>query len=246
MRLEAAFLGVSILALISACAAAGGAETERLPRPSQCPALASVDYAGLMRLADPATNTRVSQYDTWAREQVEMTPLPDEARAATTRIRIGLPPTGMWRLDNRITLWRDAAGAWFVSRRDQDLGLPPPPPQPPPYPTPEGWTPPPPPSLEERFPVVTGPVAPVDAQRLEAALADPCLRLEPNRFTSTIPMRGTHDWVCVPDSSSWAAEIVEPGRPARLIAIACQNDLLTSDLLQQASSIQPLGPPQNQ
>lgn len=227
-------LGAALaVGLVAACAAIQGGPSEGAPRLSECPAFEDVDHAELMRLADPAQNPRVAEYDQNIRASVDRTPLPPEAAIATTRIRLRVPPTGMWARDNFVTVWRNESGVWFVARQDIDNNAPPPPPiMPPSYPPPADWVQPPAPPLAERFPVRVGPASTPTGAALDAALADSCMRLEPDRYTSRIPLRRAQDWVCVPDSSVSLAEIVQPERPTRLVGVACENRFLTSRLLQ--------------
>lgn len=215
-------------AVVAACATLGAGE--RFPTAEQCPAFAEFDPAALRRNGDPARNERVAAYDDWVREQVDAVPVPAEANNARTRIRVRVPPTGMWAQDDFVTAWKDETGQWRIARRRIDYRAPPPAPVPPPYPLPENWRQPPPPSQEERFPLLVGPADAATAARLDAYLADPCMNAEPTRFPSTLLRREGPPWVCVPDSSSMAGEIIEPGR-TRLIGIACENDLVTSDFL---------------
>lgn len=216
---------VSAVGIVAACAAStqGEQSADRLPRLSECPAFADVDYPELMRLADPARNDYVAQYDENIRTSVARTPLPAEAAASTTRIRLRVPASGMWAIDSVVTVWRDESGAWFVARQDVNGRAPPPMPDPV-----TGERPP----FESQFPVRTGRVDAADAAALDAMLADPCMRHEPDRYTYAVPLVQAQDWVCVPDSSVWLAEIVELGRPVRLVGVRCENRFLTSSLLQ--------------
>lgn len=201
------------------------------PRQADCPAVADVNLRALHRLAEENAEAR----DARVRELTSETPLPAAAETATTRIRVRVPPTGMWALDNRVTLWRDETG-WRMARRDIDHRRPPPPPPPPPPPgAPADWQPPPQPPNPNDI-VREGLVLAEDVAQLEALLDDPCLELEPARFSWQVPMRRGENWICVPDSSYWAAEIVQPGRPARLISIGCENNLRTSALVRMAAS----------
>ena len=214
---------------IAACASLSSGAPQ-YPTAEQCPLFATYDPAALAAAGDPTQNARVANYDSWARERVEEVPVPAEAVNATTRIRVRVPSTGMWHVEDYVTLWKDEGGRWRIARRRIESGQPPPPPVPPPYPMPPDWRQPPPPSMEERFPLLVGPADAATAARLDAFLADPCMDAEPTRFSSILPRRQGPAWVCVPDSSSMAGEIVQPGR-TRLIAVACENDFITSDFL---------------
>lgn len=225
-----ALLLMSVAAVAMAACSTLNAGSSRYPTAEQCPAFAEYDPAALAAAGDPAQNQHVANYDTWARERVGEVPVPVEAANAATRIRVRVPATGMWRMEDYVTAWKDEGGQWRIARRRLDFSQPPPPPVPPPYPTPPDWQPPSPPSMEERFPLLVGPADAATAARLDAYLADPCMNAEPTRFSHTLPRREGPPWVCVPDSSAMAGEIVEPSR-TRLITVACQNDLVTTDFL---------------
>lgn len=227
--MRALFLMSVAVVAMGACATLG-AGASRYPAAEQCPVFAEYDPAALAAAGDPAQNARVAAYDAWARARVDEVPVPVEAAAATTRIRVWVPATGMWHVEDYVTAWKDEGGHWRIARRRIDSAQPPPPPEPPPFPTPPDWLPPPQPSMEERFPLLVGPADAATAGRLDAYLADPCMSAEPTRFSTTLPRRNGPDWVCVPDSSSMAGEIIEPGR-TRLITVACENDMVTSDFL---------------
>lgn len=222
MKFQAGALALLLAA--GACASLDGGAPAAQVRQADCPALANVDLNRLhARAAEIAADA-----DAAVARLVTETPLTPEAEAAETRIRVRVPPTGMWAQDNRVTLWRTDAG-WRMARRDIDHRRPPPPPPPN---APADWAAPPNPNEIVR----EGPVLAEDGAQLDAMLANPCLELEPTRFSHTIPMRQGHDWVCVPDSSYWAAEIIQPGRPPRLISIGCENNLGMSALVRMAAS----------
>lgn len=224
-----ALLLVSVAtAAIAACASLNS-NAARYPSAEQCPAFAEYNPAALAAAGDPAQNQQVAAYDAWARTRVDEVPVPAEAASAATRIRVRVPATGMWHVEDYVTAWKDEGGQWRIARR-RIQSVPPPPPPPPPYPTPPDWQPPPRPSMEERFPLLVGPANAATAARLDAYLADPCMNAEPTRFSHTLPRRRGSPWVCVPDSSSMAGEVIEPGR-TRLITVVCENDMVTSDFL---------------
>ncbi|MEZ5961673.1 MAG: hypothetical protein R3C30_14815 [Hyphomonadaceae bacterium] len=227
--MRALFLMSVAAVAIVACATLGSGSSS-YPTAEQCPVFAEYDPAALAAAGDPLQNPQVAAYDTWARARVDEVPVPAEAASAATRIRVRVPATGMWRLDDYVTAWKDNDGRWRIARRRVDYSQPPPPPPPPPYPTPPDWQPPPQPSMEERFPLFVGPADAATAARLDAYLADPCMNAEPTRFGHTLPRRSGPPWVCVPDSSAMAGEIVEPDR-TRLITVRCENDMVTSDFL---------------
>lgn len=227
--MRALFLLSAASAVIAACASFAS-NAPRYPTAAQCPAFAEYDPAALAAAGDPAQNPQVANYDNWARERVAEVPVPVEAANATTLIRVRVPSTGMWHVDDYVAAWKDEGSRWRIARRRIEGNQPPPPPAPPPYPTPENWLPPPAPTMEERFPLLVGPADAATAARLDAYLADPCMNAEPTRFSHTIPRRNGPSWVCVPDSSSMAGEVIEPGR-TRLISVRCENDMVTSDFL---------------
>ena len=225
-----ALLLVSVAtAAIAACASLNS-NAARYPSAEQCPAFAEYAPAALAAAGDPEQNPQVARYDAWARERVDEVPVPPEAAHASTRIRVRVPGTGMWHMEDYATAWKDEGGRWRIARRRIETNRPPPPPVPPPYPMPENWQPPAPPSREERFPLFVGPADAATAARLDAYLDDPCMNAEPTRFSHTLPRRRGSPWVCVPDSSSMAGEVIEPGR-TRLITVSCENDMVTSDFL---------------
>ncbi len=235
LRLSLAASAVALLA--AACVSAGGSGESGVSQ-AQCPALDNVDLNELNALA--AENPEES--DEAVRRFTGATPLPEAAAAADTRIRVRVPPTGMWAQDNFITLWR-ADDGWHVARQDKNYRAPPPPPPPPrPADAPADWTPPPQPPHPNDV-IHEGPIGAERSAQLDALLADPCLTLEPDRYTWKIPLRRGQDWVCVPDSSYWAAEIIQRDRPPRLVSIACENRTLTSALVQFASGQRPYEPP---
>jgi hypothetical protein len=185
----------------------------------------------------------------WILEYTAATPLPAGAEEAGTRIRVRVPPTGMWPLDSRVTLWKDAAGTWQVATNNINYGAPPPPPPPPPpvdaegnlLPGFEGWTPeppaPPPP------PYLTSALEAGAAAELEAFLADPCFLDGPDRLPYSVPLNeideyGREEWLCPPDSAYYMAEVRQPGRPDRYISHACYMDFAVSKLLTRAAYLQ--------
>lgn len=171
-------------------------------------------------------------------ELVALTPLPHGAEEAETRIRVRVPPTGMWGLDTRVTLWKDDAGVWQIATNNIDTHAPPPPPPPPPAPLGEDgqplWTYPPP--LPEPPPFLTSALAPGEAAELDAALADPCFLNGPHRLPYAVPLLkkdeyGREDWLCPPDSAWYIAEVKQPGQPLRHISHACYMDFAVSKIL---------------
>lgn len=221
---------LAFLLLGGACASFS-ATPSASARQADCPALANIDLSRLHILAAENAESR----DQRVRELTGATPLPAEAESAATRIRVRVPPTGMWALDNRVTLWRTDDG-WRMARQDIDYRRPPPAPPPPrPIDAPADWTPAPTPP-EPNEVIREGAIMAEDGAQLDALLNDPCLELEPTRFSHTVPTRRGHDWVCVPDSSYWAAELIQAGQPPRLISIGCENNLRMSALVRLAAS----------
>jgi len=171
-------------------------------------------------------------------ELVAITPLPPGAEDAETRIRVRVPPTAMWGLDTRVTLWKDAEGAWQIATKNVNTHAPPPPPPPPPAPLGEDgqplWTyppvPPPPP------PYLTSALSQEDAAGLDAALADPCFLDGPDHLPYAAPLlktdeHGREDWLCPPDSAWYTAEVKLSGEPVRYILYVCYMDFAVSKLL---------------
>lgn len=180
---------------------------------------------------DATRNARIA-------ELAALTPLPPGAEEAATRIRVRVPPTGMWGLDTRVTLWKGADGAWRIATKNVDTHAPPPPPPPPPAPLGEDgqplWSyppaPPPPP------PWLTSALSPKEAADLDAALADPCFVNGPDHLPYALPLlekdeHGREDWLCPPDSAWYTAEVKLAGEPVRHISQACYTDFALSKLL---------------
>lgn len=178
-------------------------------------------------------------------ELVAITPLPPGAEDAETRIRVRVPPTAMWGLDTRITLWKSAEGAWQIATKNVDTHASPPPPPPAAAPLGEDsqplWTNPPPP------PYLTSALAPGEAAELDAALADPCFINGPNRLPYAVPLlekdaHGRDDWLCPPDSAWYTAEMKLAGQPVRTISHACYMDFAVSKLLRRMAYLSASSP----
>lgn len=178
------------------------------------------------------------------------TPLPPGAEDAETRIRVRVPPSGMWGLDTRVTLWKSADGAWQIATNNIDTRAPPPPPPPPPAPLGEDgqplWTyppaPPPPP------PYFASPLLRDAAAGLDAALSDPCFVNGPDRLPYAVPLLekdeyGREDWICPPDSAWYTAEVKLAGQPVRYISHACYMDFAVSKLLTRMAYMEASPPP---
>lgn len=231
-------LTASALALFAAACVSTAGSNDGAVTQAQCPALENVDLRELQALAEE----NAAESDEAVQRFTSTTPLPDAAANADTRIRVRVPPTGMWAQDNLVTLWR-AEDGWHVARQDKNFRAPPPPPPAPRPPNaPADWTPPPQPPHPNDV-IHEGPIGAERSAQLDALLADPCLSLEPDRYSWKIPMQRGQDWVCVPDSSYWAAEIIQRDRPPRLVSIGCENRTLTSALVQFASGQRPYQPP---
>lgn len=166
------------------------------------------------------------------------TPLPPGAEEADTRIRVRVPPTGMWGLDTRVTLWKSSDGAWQIATNNIDTHAPPPPPPPPPAPLGEDgqplWTYPPAPPPRPAY--LTSALSPEEAAGLDAALSDPCFVNGPDRLPYSVPLLkadeyGREDWLCPPDSAWYTAEVKLAGAPVRHISHACYMDFAVSKLL---------------
>lgn len=186
-------------------------------------------------------------------EYTAITPLPPGARDAETRVRVRVPPTGMWALDTRVTLWKDAGGTWQIATDNKDYRAPPPPPPPPPpidadgnlLPGFEDWQPPPAPTPSP--PYLTSALNADDAARLDAFLADPCFIDGPDNLPYSVPFNaideyGREEWLCPPDSTAYMAEVRQPGLPARYISHSCYMDFAVSKLL-TAAAYMPVTPP---
>lgn len=215
------------LALVAACSTLTGSDAPRAPSAAQCPVFATYSPSALQRAGDPALNAAVASYDEGARSLLAEVPFPAEAANAATRIRVSVPPSGMWALYNAATAWKDEAGVWWIARRTIDYRQPPPPR----VFLPPGHVQPPPPTMEERFPLIVGPASAASAARLEAYLADPCMNAEPTRQPGELPRRRGAPWICALDSSLMVGEIIEPNGRTRIITVACENELVTTAFL---------------
>ena len=177
-------------------------------------------------------------------EYTAATPLPPGAEEAETRLRVRVPPTGMWPLDTRVTLWKDAGGTWQIATDNKDYRLPPPPPPPPPPPLGEDgqplWEyvpePPPPPPP----PYITSPLEAGAAADIDAFLADPCFINGPERLPYSVPLNeideyGREEWLCPNDSAYYMAEVKQAGAATRYISHSCYMDFAVSKLLTRAA-----------
>ena len=159
-------------------------------------------------------------------------------------IRAYVPAGGMWPVEDRSVVWREADTGWWFWRQRIDYGAPPPQPPPPPLSLAPGetWTPPPPPTLDERFPTRSGRLSTQQAVQMEIAFNDGCRALDPDYFPSEQPflrpVDGAESALCPPDSSVFFAEIVEAGRSGLLYFAACQNNTPTFQLMQGATYAQ--------
>lgn len=203
---------VWIGALVLGAAIAAGASAQDDPAPwAGCPALANVDVPALRALE--AEWPLPEMFD----DAIGLTPGPVEALAAPVRIRVWLPAHPLGGVERRVTAWRMESGAWFIARRDINAYAPPPHP-----PVPE----------DERFPLRAGRMDATDSAWLDAALADPCLAHEVDRMRHTIPLiGGAGRWICPADSTALYGEITQPGRPVRRVAMGCNNQLHTPQIL---------------
>lgn len=207
------------------------------PDGSICPGTEEFDAAqiGLEMAPDAATRAaRIAEY-------TSVTPLPPAADAASTRIRVRVPATGMHRLDTMLTLWRTDTGAWHAANGSKDYGAPPPLPVPiyneqgeiigADYPEPPAY--------------VEGPIDPERGTKLDAFLADPCFIHGPDSLPYEVPVRTPgappHPyWTCPPDSAAYMAELVQAGQPARYLSQSCYMDFAVSGFLTLAAYSYPM------
>lgn len=189
-------------------------------------------------------------------EYTSITPLPPGAEEAGTRLRVRVPPTGMWPLDTRITLWKADERGWQIATNNVKYGVPPPPPPPPPpvdaegnlLPGFENWKPEPPPP--PRPPYIASALNPGEAATLDAFLADPCFINGPDRLPYSVPLNeideyGREEWLCPLDSAYYMAEVKQPGLPTRYISHSCYMDFAVSKLL-TATAYMNATPPQTE
>ena len=239
-RLAAPVLSAALV--LSGCQTqAGPAAVSSVPLTadgSVCPGWETYNGAAIIAKNDAEAAERAA----WIQKYTADTPLPPGADEAETRIRVRVPPTGMWALDTRVTLWKDAAGTWQVATNNIDYRAPPPPPPPPPpidangnlLPGYEDWVPEPPPPPPP--PYSTSALDPAKAAEVDAILADPCFTQGPDSLPYSVPLNeideyGREEWLCPMDSAYYMAEVKQAGLPARYISHSCYMDFAVSNLL---------------
>lgn len=244
-----AHLAFSATLLLPGCATApsAGPSAKLVDAAGQpCPGAEKFDVARIKE----KNAAEAAQREAWISEHTLETPLPPGAEDAETRIRVRVPPTGMWALDTRVTLWKSASGAWQIATNNIDYRAPPPPPPPPPpldadgnlLPGFEGWTPEPPPA--PRPPYITSALDAGSAATLDTILADPCFINGPDSLPYSVPTNGLdeygrEEWLCPPDSAYYMAEVKQAGLPARYISHSCYMDFAVSKLLTAAAYMTP-------
>lgn len=220
---------------------------------SLCPGAEEFDVARIKAKMEESAAERQAQIQ----EYTAITPLPPGAEEAETRIRVRVPPTGMWALDTRVTLWKSADGAWQIATNNIDYRAPPPPPPPPPpvdadgnlLPGFEDWTPQPPPSPPP--PYITSPLDEGSVATLETILADPCFINGPDSLPYSVPLNeidayGREEWLCPLDSAYYMAEVKQAGLPARYISHSCYMDFAVSKLLTATAYMSPSTAPETE
>lgn len=235
-RLSAPFLGLALL--MPGCASAPAAPRLVDASGQLCPGAGTFDVTKIKT----ANTAEAAERAAWITQYTAITPLPPGAEAAKTRIRVRVPPTGMWGQDSRVTLWKAAGGAWQIATDNKGPPSPPPPPPPPPpvdangnrLPGFENWQPSPPPLPPP--PYLTSALSPEIAAELDTALADPCFVNGPDSLPYSVPYgqadeHGRDVWLCPPDSATYMAEVKQPGLPTRYISHACYMDFAVSTLL---------------
>lgn len=208
-----------------------------------CPGAETFDVAKINAKMAP----RAAETEAHILEYTAITPLPPGAEEAETRLRVRVPPTGMWPQDNRVTIWKDAGGVWQIASKN--IGPPSPPPPPPPPPPRDadgnilpGYVPPPPPPPPP--PYITSALSAENAATLDAFLADPCFINGPDNLPYSVPLNeideyGREEWLCPLDSAYYMAEVKQVGLPARYISHACYMDFAVSKLLTAAAYMSP-------
>lgn len=212
------------------------------PAQADCPAVANLDLDDARFHPDWTTEANAARLERWhgylALVQIPGTAAHSPSDTATMIIRAYVPAGGMWPVEDRSVVWRDADGIWWFWRQRIDYSAPPPSPPPPPLPGQEA-PPPPPQTLEDRFPPQAGRLAAEQAVGMEAAFNDPCRGWDPEFFPSEQPLlrpvEGRESELCPPDSSAFFAEITETDRPRLLYVAACQNDTPTFQLMNGAT-----------
>lgn len=215
-----------------------------LPAQADCAGVANLDLEDARFHPDWTTGENAVRLARW-HGYMDLAQIPEGAPhrpsdTATMIIRAYVPAGGMWPIEDRAVVWREADGGWWFWRWRIDYRAPSPMPPPPPLLEPGAtWTPPPPPTLEQRFPPTTGRLATDLAAQMEAAFNDACRALDPDYFPSEQPFLRPVDRqesaLCPADSSIFFAEIAEVGRPTQLYVAACQNNLPTFQLMQGAT-----------
>jgi hypothetical protein len=141
--------------------------------------------------------------------------LPDVARAdVTLSVAVGAGETQSSPVHTSSFVWRDDRGRWFIDRVDYGPAWTPAP-LPPDATPPQGdqWI-----EYEQRE-AFRGPLNPDQVQRLEAALADPCLQIQPDAPPLQIPVKGRPDAPCLPGTG--AALTIRSAAGTRLIVDRC-------------------------
>ncbi|MGE6699160.1 hypothetical protein ACQKH5_15785 [Hyphomonas sp. NPDC076900] len=219
-----------------------------------CPGAEQFDVASIKE----KNAAEAAQREAWISEYTLETPLPPGADEAETRIRVRVPPTGMWALDTRVTLWKSADGAWQIATNNIDFRASPPPPPPPPPPMDadgnllpgfEDWTPEPPPP--PRPPYITSVLDADNTATLETILADPCFINGPDSLPYSVPLNeideyGREEWLCPPDSAYYMAEVKQAGLPTRYVSHSCYMDFAVSKLLTAAAYMSPSPDPETE
>lgn len=211
-------------ALFSAQPTMAKAES-RLPVPQQCKELLRLDPTAW----DWPYANAVADLEQWIEKDHERTRgplgpfvLPTNAEVII-RVSAGGHPTQGVRTSTATILWRDSSGAWFFNRVDYTDGAELPPAEPP---SSAGLV------FEKntqtldpdaaRRHLFSGRLAPIQADRLDAALADPCLDFEPRFSREIVPLRNREDETDFCYAAGGRLEIVRAGIQRRW-AVFCNR-----------------------
>ena len=204
-------------------------------RQDQCPAVRNYDLAKIARAArreasayHPLAGLEEVRVPSWATRR----PPAD----ASIVIRVRLPGGGLYAQDEKAVIWREANGSWWGWRTVTNDPNHAPPPPPPLRGSPEEK------QLEQEtaaeaalgYPIwfssdglYEGRLDPEQSARLESAYADPCRKLEPDRWPSKIPLlrpengSRVHKCEVFQDSTFYLAEFTEAGGAPRNIFLPC-------------------------
>lgn len=241
MKASFLMLGAAMVMAIQGGLAPPIAWAKDRPAQADCASVANLDLDDERFHPDWTTAANAERLERWhgylGRVQIPEAAAHRPSETATMIVRAYVPAGGMWPVEGRSVVWRDADGTWWFWRQRINYSAPSPsPPPPPPGQPAQPYVP---PTLEERFPPSTGRLAAGQAEAMEAAYSDACRGWDPEFFPSEQPflrpVEGRASELCPPDSSVFFAEITEVDRPRLLYVAACQNNTPTFALMRGAT-----------